>query len=218
MMDENAFYWSLGRREGSQNRNLSDPAAVLRNNLQRGLFSGVLRAIGTDSVEILKPSGELTALLLFLLQATQGVCCSPSASPVCPSCCSTSSIRLRSTASWQGTPSRLTSTVSAAFIVRAFIVTSASLLSLFKCRRLLNPTPADSCQHFGSGGFFERNARFFFLLKLCKLMPFASDMKMFLKNVVVCTGLYQQAVFFFLSKCKRLSGWDFFLHSLSGTR
>lgn len=101
--------------------------------------------IDSDSVEILKLSGELTALLIFLillflslLQATQGVCCSPSASPVCPSCCSKSSIRLRSTASWQGTPSRLTSTVSAAFIVKAFIVTSASLLSL-----LLNPTPAD---------------------------------------------------------------------------
>lgn len=140
MMEENALSWSLGRRVRSENRHLSDPAAVLRNSLQRGLFSGVLCMIGSGSVEILKPSGELTApllLFLFLLQATQGVCCSPSASPVCPSCCSTSSIRLRSTASWQGTPSRLTSTVSAAFIVKAFIVTSASLLSL-----LLKPTPS----------------------------------------------------------------------------
>lgn len=59
--------------------------------------------------------GELTVAVL-LLQATQGVCCSPSASAVCPSCCSTSSIRLPSTASWQGTPSPRTSTVSAAFV------------------------------------------------------------------------------------------------------
>lgn len=106
---------------------------------------------GCNKVQILKVSVALTALLFFLLlllQATQDVCCNPSASPVCPSCCSTSSIRLRSTASWQGTPSRPTSTVSAAFIVKVPIVESASWLSFvqmwatpqIKAKTLTEPT------------------------------------------------------------------------------
>lgn len=89
-------------------------------------------------MEILKLSGgggELTVAVL-LLQATQGVCCSPSASPVCPSCCSTSSIRLPSTASWQGTPSPLTSTVSrpTAFMVKALSLKSVRFVVYVKIK------------------------------------------------------------------------------------
>lgn len=92
-----------------------------KNKQQMMLFFWVSVPERQQHVEILKPSGgELTVAVLFL-QATQGVCCSPSASPVCPSCCSTSSIRLPSTACWQGTPSPQTSTVSAAFTVESQI-------------------------------------------------------------------------------------------------
>lgn len=78
-------------------------------------FSGFQYMNGRKNVcKLSGVGGELTVAAL-LLQATQGVCCSPYASPVCPSCCSTSSIRLPSTASWPGTPSPLTSTVSTVY-------------------------------------------------------------------------------------------------------
>lgn len=100
---------------------------------------------------------ELTAALL-LLQATQGVSCSRSASPVCPSCCSTSSTRSQSAASWRGTPSPQTSTVSAPFM--SFNTVSSLIKQGFHKKKggvyLLGPARAAGTVGGSQGGLTVR--------------------------------------------------------------